>query len=321
VKARAHFLLISATISFSLVLAIFLSGCGETGDAFFFPSLGLSDGRIIVVNSTVTPAAHTIQMYDLNGRFVSLIRDNTSPGILGRGLAFFDAFHVIFATDTPDQLNKVNIFTGASEVYAANAQLTGNIFEVAKHTDGVYLVVEGNTIEKFIGGSRFPATGVNAYINTTVGGCTMSVPRSVVVSGDDLIVTSRTNNRLLRYNVSGTPATCSASNATFGAVAPTPVALHPDGNVYFGGQTNHVIYSLPVDFDGVVAAQTVFAANLAVINNPAAIAVLPNGNLIVASDATDSIAQITTTGEVVNANFIKDAFTSTVTAILVIPPQ
>jgi streptogramin lyase len=104
-------------------------------------------------------------------------------------------------------------------------------------------------------------------------------------------------------------------------VAPTPVAIHPDGNVYFGGQTNHVIYSLPADFDGVVAAQTVFPANTAVINNPAAIAVLPNGNLIVASDATDSIAQITRAGDVVNANFIKDAFTSTITAILVIPPQ
>jgi hypothetical protein len=299
---------------------LFTSGCGADSNGFFYPALGLSEGRILVTNATVTPAAHTVTMYDLNGRFISIVKDVSAAATILRGMAIFDPLHIIVSTDTPDQLSKLNIFTGEFTDFSANALLTGNIYDVVGLGGEDYVVAESNTIERFSGNTRIPTAG-NPYINTTLGACVLSTPRGMAKnSSGHLIVASNVNNRLLRYNVSSTTSSCIESNASFGANLPIPVVAHSDGNIYFGTQTNDAIYSLPENFVAGDVATSVLSAN-ASINNPLAMAVLPNGNLLVASDGIDTIIEMTTAGTVVNPSFIKDAFTSTVTAILVIRPQ
>jgi hypothetical protein len=315
--------IINISVLLSAIFAsVYLSilGCGVSGDGFYSGALGSGEGRILIANAnTVAPVGYTVSMYDIEGNFIQIISDMTVSGDIVRGLAYYDDTRVVVATDTPDELKILNIFTGAFSTYAANATLfTGNIFHTVKQSDGVYLTVEGNTIEKFVNSARTPSSG-NPYINTPLGGCTISVARGLAINSlGDLLVTTTTNNSILRYDISGSTAACLTANATFGANQPIPIVVHPNGNLYFGTQVNDAIYSAPEDLS--VNPAIILSAN-ANINNPTAMGVLPNGNLIVANDGIDTVVEITTAGVVVNSNFIKNALVGTPTAILVISPQ
>ncbi|MCB0349991.1 MAG: hypothetical protein KDD38_02335 [Bdellovibrionales bacterium] len=315
---KRQYLYVSTVISALWAsLYLLLVGCSAGGDSFYMAALGLNEGRILVANSVTNPGSKTIVMYDLSGRFISVVADRTSFGENLRGLALFDPYNFILSTDTPDELKKVNIFNGHVSSYASNALFTGNIYDTIRQSAGVYLTVESNTIEKFINGQRTPSVG-NPYINTTTGGCTISAARGLAInSAGELLVSSFTNNLILRYDISTSTASCLTSISATGT-QPVPIVIHPDGNAYFGTQGGtDTIYSIPENLSS--GATAILSG--AEINNPVAMAVLPNGNLLIANDGTDVIIEITTAGVVVNSNFIKDAFVGTVSAMLVIPPQ
>lgn len=317
---RARYMYLPLILFFGICttyLSLSITGCGADGGSLYMAAMGLNEGRILVANSVAAPASKTITMYDLSGNFISVVLDKTVAGDVLRGLAQFDPYNIILSTDTPDELKRVNIFTGQAVAYANNALFTGNIYDTVKQADGVYLTVESNTIEKFVGGSRAPAAG-NPYINTTLGACTISTARGLTLNtAGELIATSFTNARILRYDVSSSTSVCSTSIAAVGT-QPVPIVSHPNGMLYFGTQgAPDTIYEVAEDLSG---APTAILAD-ANIDNPVAMAVLPSGNLLVANDTTDAIIEITTAGMVVNSSFIKNAFTGTISAILVIPPQ
>ena len=300
------------------LIAFLISACAKTdSDTFFYGALGLGEGRILVANSVATPPAHTVSMYTLSGEYLGVVSDTSQAGKLIRGLAPLDAFNIVMATDTPDELVSLNLLSGQLLPYAQNGLFTGNIFQVVRQSEGVYLAIESNNIEKFVNGQRTPAIG-NAYIATPLGGCTINVARGLAINqAGELLVTSFTGGSILRYDISGSVATCLQSRASVGG-QPLPIVSHPNGNAYFGAQTTDLIYEVDEALAGTPTAITVAGPD---INNPSAMAVLPNGNLLVASDGTDAISEIDTSGNIVNALFIENAFTTSVVDIFIIQPD
>lgn len=295
-------------------LIALILGCSTNSDGYFYPALGLNEGRILVVNSVVTPASYTISMYDLDGNFISVVADTTPEGYILRGIAQFDLFSFILSGDTPDSLRKLNIATGELTSYSTNANLNGNVYGIAKRASNSFLVAKTSNIELLSGNTRYGAP----YIAATLGACTISNARGLTMnSANDLIVTSITNSQVLRYDVSSPVASCLAANNTIGANQPVPVMTHTNGNIYVGTQVDDAIYELPEDFTAGSAA-TAIISGTTYTNNPTAIAELPNGNLLVGSDGNDNIIEIATDGTVINSSFIKNAFTGTVVGIKVI---
>ncbi len=261
-------------------LSISFFGCGSKGDSFFYSTLGLNDGRILVSYATTAPVSYGVAMYDINGNFLQIVKDTSSIGLIPRGTSIFDEFNILIASDTPDSLRKVNLLTGYMESYTTNLNLSGNIYGMAKRANNQFLVIETNNIELFSGNTRIGAP----FIGTVVGGCTISAARGLAINSlGDLIVASFGNGRVLRYDISTSSPSCSDSNVTIGANQPIPLAVHPNGNVYIGTQTNDTIYELPEAFTGADVAATIISGTT-YTNNPTAIAVLPNGNLLVGSD-------------------------------------
>ncbi|OFZ12405.1 MAG: hypothetical protein A2Z20_06535 [Bdellovibrionales bacterium RBG_16_40_8] len=302
-----------------------LLGCGVKSNSFYFPALGLNDGRIIILNSITTPVQHTAAMYTLDGEFISVIADTSSDGQAVRGLALFDGANVVVSTDGPDQLNLLNIYTGALTLYASNLQFTGNIYGVWRGIEGTYYAAESNTVEKFVNTQRIPVSGATPYVTTpiTTGSetCTIATARGITITvAGHLVVASNGNDDINIYDISGeSSATCFEAYQGFGAaVNPIDVYGHSNGNIYITGNGDDTIYE--ATDENPMVPSSIFN-NLGIIDNPIAIAELPNGNLIVASDIHDAIVEITTTGTVVNASFIKDAFTNSVQDIIIIPPQ
>jgi len=296
-------------------------GCSAESDGFFFGALGLNEGRILVVNSQATPFQQTITMYDPSGKFLGVVADTSAENITLRGLSNWNGLSVIVAQETPDQLSLLNLFSGEMSVYVQNVQLTGNIFDVVADRSGNSFVVESNTIERFSNDQRIPAAGATPYIATTIGACTINTARGLALTANNrLLVVSEGNDRLMLYGLAGaSSATCFTSyNSFVASVNPSDAIAHSDGNLYIVGNGSDIVYSSP---EAAVMNPAQIFLNLGVVDSPTAIAELPNGNLIVASDVHDSIVEITTSGTLVNANFIKNAFTSNVVEILVIPPQ
>lgn len=295
-----------------------LSGCGVSSDGFYMAAIGFNEGRILVANNLGNPVAYTISMYDLQGNFIQMITDGSLSGFIFRGMAPLDAHSMVVSTDGADELKQLNLLSGELSTYANSSFFAGNLYDIVRQSDGVYLAVETNTIEKFSSQARVPPTG-NPYINTTLGSCTISTGRGLAINSQgELLLTSYANSSILRYDISGSTSSCLSANATFGAQQPVPIVVHPNGNLYFGTWANDAIYEAPEDLSG---NPSILLSGDVNINNPSAMAVLPNGNLLVASDGTDTIIEMTTAGAVVNSSFIKNAFTSSVNSIYVVPPQ
>lgn len=295
-----------------------LTGCTTESESYFMGAMGLNEGRIFVANSVAAPVSYSVAMYSLTGEFIKIIADTSSTASIPRGLAILDPFHIILSSDTPDELKSINILDNSITSYANNALLTGNIYDVVSPSAGTFLIAESSTIEMFVDQARYPAAG-NAYIIATVGACTINTARGMAINNaGELIVASFTNNSILRYDISTTTASCLTADASFGANQPIPVVSHPNGKIYFGTQVNDAIYEAPEDLS---AGPTILVSANASISNPLAMAVLPNGNLLVASDGIDSIVEVATDGTIVNGSFIKNALTGTISSILVVPAQ
>jgi len=299
-----------AAVYLSLVALI---ACSNPKGEFFYGSLGLGDKKILV--ATANPGAYTILMYDLAGQLVDVVADYTLAVDVPRGIAPYDTFNFMVLLDGVDRLQKVSLKGSAPADYA-DTGLTGTLYQLA--FDGLnerYYGIEGNTIEGFTkAGLRLG----NPVIATTVGSCVLNVSRGIFATNDArLLVVGTGNDRLNIYNISTTTPTCVSTNTGLGATDPFAVIQHSNGLIYYADQVNDRVNSLPADGTG--SPTVVWATDLTVISNPTALLELPDGTILVASDATNSIERINTSGaRVGSTSFIRDAFSGLVTQMVLI---
>jgi hypothetical protein len=300
-----------------LIFNLFLLGaCTTKKDSFLAGSLGLGEDRIYVSGTYSALSSFAVTVYDTDGNLLHILKDYGVTGEFPRGIAAVDPFHLVFSIDGTDRLDIAGIF-GEVSTFASNANLTGNLYDVEGDSAGNFYVAETSTIERFSAdGARYPVTG-NPYINTTTGSCVLNTIHGLALTSLGYIATvsSAGTDNLSIYNVSTGTATCVA-NVAFGN-DPWDLVSHPNGLLYVVTQLNDRIYTVNEDGTGSTSIYT-YPINTA---NPSAIAVLPNGNLLVAQTGTDAIDLFASDGSLIQADFIRNSFTADVSDILVVEGQ
>lgn len=298
----------------SLALVLGLTACAGATGTFFLGALGLGEPRILVASQNT--GSYTVSSYDLNGQLMSVLWDSTWENDIPKGIALFDALSFAILLDGNDRIVRRSLIDNSTTSLVNNANLTGTLYQLAfDEILGRFYAIEGNFIEAF---SRDGTRVGNPYIATTVGGCTLSTSRSLVATSDQrLLVTGTGNDRVLIYDVSGATPTCLTSNTALNGLNPIGMILHSDGRIYVATQQDDRVYSLAGDGSG--GSTVVWATNLGVINNPTELLELPDGTILVASDGTNSIERIDTSGnQVGSTSFIRNGFTGLVTQMLLI---
>ncbi len=310
------------TLVLVFCITVIVISCAKN-PGFNHAALGLNGYKILVVNSNTTaPVSYTVTMYDENGNFLGVVVDYTNIGAPVRGIAVVDLFNFVVSLENVDRLDKVNVF-GERSLFASDTNFNGVIFDVERAPDGSFFVIEGNTIERFDkNGVRYNSSAT-PYINTTTTGlatCTLNTPRKLaMLSNGNLAVTNTGNDIVNVYNISGATATCVSINNGSGAFDPVAMLAHSDGSTYVA--TNLAANSRILRFTGAVtgAATVVWNTNLSIISTPTAMAEMPDGTILVASDGTDTIERIDTSGQVVTtSSFIRNSYTGSVTDIVVV---
>ena len=283
------------------------------GLTLFWVACGKESGDILTLETAVTATAtpylvltgqdgnhRGLAVYDVNGNFVSGTNFR-AEAITPRGLFPWSDTEVLMTGDTTDSIYRVGI-DGTKTIFHGSAQFNGAIYDTVINTTlNLVYAIESNRIEVF------DTNGVRQgsfLINTTVGGCTLSNPRGMVINRNgNLVVTNQGGaDNILVYDISSTTATCVSSTA-FGN-NPWGVVQHSDGFLYIVTQGNDQVYRADPDGGN---PTVIWSTNTAIINNPTGIVELPNGNLAVASSATDTVEQITTSGtRVGSVPFIRD---------------
>lgn len=305
---------IASYIAISYFSVVAIIACSNPAGEFYYGALGLGTQKIVVaVQNTL---AYQVLIYSLEGTLEDVIADFTNAGDVPKGIAPYDAFSLAVLLDGVDRIARISL-TGVSQPdIVTDANLTGTLYQmVVNPTTRYFHAIEGNFIESFTyDGARIG----NPYITTTIGGCVLATPRSMIVTSDSrLLVTNTGNNRINVYNVAAAVPTCVSANSSLGATTPIGIIEHSNGLIYYGSQTDDRINSLPNNATG--APTTVWATNLTVINNPTALLEMPDGTILVASDGTNSIERITTSGTLVGGtSFIRDSFTGFVTQMMLI---
>jgi len=303
------------TVLFSSLFFL-TSSCAVKEGQHWFGSLGMGEARIYISGPNAASNNYTITMYETDGTFIKEIYDYGTTVEYGRGLAYFDPFSLLVAVEGTDRLDKIDIF-GNVTTFAVNALLTGNLFDLERDNSGNFYVVESNTIERFNStGERFPVSG-NPYINTTIGSCVLNTPHGMTITsaGRLAVVNSGGTDNLSVYDISTTTASC-ASNVAFGQ-DPWDVVAHPNGYLYVVTQLNDSIYRVNEDGSGATIIYT-YSVGTA---NPAAIAVLPDGNLIVADTGSDQIDLFSPSGTLLVSPFIRNTHTTNISDLLVLGGQ
>ena len=313
----------TSTILILFLATLVIISCAKN-PGFNHAALGLNGYKILVVNSNTTaPVSYTVTMYDENGTYLGIVADYTNIGAPIRGIAAIDPLNFIVSLENVDRLDKINIF-GTKSLFASDTNFNGTIFDVEKAPDGSFFVIEGNTIERFDSHGVRYNSGVTPYISASLvtGGttCTLNVPRKLtILSNGNLAVTNTGNDIVNVYNISGPAATCVSINNGSGAFDPVAILAHSDGNTYVA--TNLAANSRVLRFTGTMtgAATVIWPTNLSVISTPTAMAEMPDGSILVASDATDTIERIDTSGQMVStSSFIRNPYTGSVTDIIVV---
>ncbi len=278
---------------------ILLTSCGEEpGDIITLGSEASVDTPYLVISGQ--DGNHRgFAFYDLNGSLVTLGNfrfENATP----RGVAPYTATSVLMCLDTTDSIYEVSL-DGTKSLFHGSAQFSGNIYGIVIGDSGRTYVVESNRIEVFDeDGIRL----AGSLINTTTGACTLSSPRGATLNADGQLVVMNAGgpDAILTYDISTETATC-VSSVAFGN-NPYDAILHSDGYLYVTTQGDDRVYRADPDGSN---PQVVWDTDTSIINNPTGIVELANGDLLVASSATDSIERITTDGDRVGSEaFIRD---------------
>jgi hypothetical protein len=302
-------------LSFAAVVVSLIIACEKRAGEFFVASLGLEKDRIIVASQTATVL--TVSAYDLDGKLINILADYQAEVNGPRGLALYDSLHILLSLEGADRIDLVSL-SGGRDVWTQNSFLTGTIgkmiWNAARRN---YFVIEAtNAIERFdYTGERIPVTG-NAFIQGTLAPCAAPASmRSMAFNNSgDLIVVQSGTTAAFRYTVGPTTASaCAATTALPGNA--NDIINHSNGYMYIAS-TNNNIYRSSQTLTGTVSIFN----NAATIAAPTALAELPNGDLIIASDTTDSLEVIGVDGTY-RGTLVKDANTALVHSILVVPGQ
>jgi hypothetical protein len=315
---------VRATVVILLIAALLLLiSCAKNPETFMktaqdnlTPADPVETGHYLIITGSL--ANHVVvARYDLDqetpvGEYIT---DFRATGDSPRGLAPFGPDEFILSVETSDALYQVN-HSGVKTSFHSSGSLTGNLFDIALGPLDLFYAIETNNIEVF---DRAGTRATTSVIPTTVGGCVLSTPRSMdVTSSGELLVTNTGGaGNLLFYNITTPTATCVRSVA----IGNTPVGIkaHSNGLIYIGTQANDRISSVAADGTGLAI---VWATNTAVISDPSAIVEMPNGDLLVASSATNTIERITTAGVRVGVNpFIRDAFSLSITDMIIVSKE
>lgn len=276
-------------------------------------SLDIQNPKIIVASQNA--GASAVVMYDIDGNFQRVLYDYNAEGSFPRALVPISPIEFFVSVDTVDHIDRYSLTTGMSS-FVENANLTGNIFGSAKHADYGLFVIESNFIEAFdlVTGER----SGSPRVGTTLGACVLNVPRGATFNQQGYLVVVNTGNDDINiYDVSNPANTlCVRANTTMGNLDPVAVLAHSDGFLYVATQGDDRIYRFAGDGTG--AGTTIFN-DIATINNPTALAEMPDGTLLVASDGTNALVNIRTDGSVVTfTNFVQDTYTGLISDIIIL---
>jgi hypothetical protein len=293
-------------------ISLLLLSCSKDTGSFYLGSLDIQNPKIII--SSQQAGSTAVVMYDIDGTYMRTLHDYSAQGNTPRGLVPISPLEFLIAVEGDDHLDHYSLVDGISG-FVSNTSINGNIFDATKHNTYGIFMIESNNIEAFdFNGVR----SGNPRINTTTGACVLSTPRGMTFNQQgQLIVVNTGNDDILVYDVSDpTAATCVRANQTFGNIDPVAVLAHSDGFLYVATQGDDRIYRFAGDASG---TGTVIYNNLPIVNNPTALAEMPDGTILVASDGTNSIVHMTTAGDLVGiTSFIQDSFTNSVSSILIL---
>lgn len=298
----------------SLVATSFLlAACGKESGVLYHGVLGLGDTKIFVAGGVALSYAVTV--YDVNGNLLEVLADYNQVADVPSGIAPFDAFGVVVSINGSDRLDKLNALYGGYSTFALSAQFTGNVYDVER-VGSNYYVVEGNAIERFSSsGARFNEPSATAYITTPLGACALNTPRGLTTTSSGYLATVGTgNNNISIYNVSSGTAACVTNVAL--SNQPVDVTNHPNGYLYVTTLANDGIYRVNQNGTGATLIWNTATATY----NPTAIAVHPDGNLLVGNQLNDSIEIFTTSGTFVGT-FVRNSYTGDILDIEVIGGQ
>lgn len=304
-----------------ILLLIALTACSSKQEAFMLtekdtetPALpDAPTGHYLII--TGSTANHVVvAKYDLESATLvgTYLTDFRSEGDTPRGMAGFDDQSFLVTGEGSDSIYKIGL-DGTKSIFHVSSNLTGNLYDITAGPFGLFYIIETNNIEVL---DTAGARASSSVIATTTGACTLNTPRMLDVTANNelLVVNTGGTGPLLFYNVSTTTPTCIRSVA----IGNTPVGLlaHSNGKIYIGTQTNDRIVQL--DSDG-TNMTTIWDTNTSIISDPSVIKELPNGDLLVASSATSTIEQITTSGvRVGSIPLIRDSFSLTITDMIIV---
>ncbi len=293
-------------------LTILLS-CSKDSGSFYVGSLDIQNPKIIVASQVAGSTA--LVMYNIEGQFLRILHNYVSEGNTPRGLVALSPLDFLISVDGNDHIDRYSLTEGISSEIE-NINLTGNIFDIDRHPDYGIFVLETNTIEAF--DNQTGERRLNPFIPATVGACVLNTPRGMAFNQQgQLVVVNTGNDDINVYDVSDPNGpVCVRANTSMGNFDPVTVLAHSDGFLYVGTQGNDRIYQFNGDGSG---TGTVIFNNIAQINNPTAIAEMPDGSLLVASDGTNTVVNISTAGVVLTTtNFIFDAFSNSISDIIIL---
>ncbi|MCB0394565.1 MAG: hypothetical protein KDD25_08395 [Bdellovibrionales bacterium] len=307
-KTKRILNLISMVIS-----AVLWVSCSKKQGEFLKFSV-LPDYVVVIASQDANHAG--VAYYNLDGDFLGYITDFKDIGAVPRGLAKIGDNNLVVSVDVADGIHEISIQEKGHDAFYGSPLFSGNIYDIVAGIDRLF-AIESNRIEVFnYEGLRMSSE----LINTTVGGCTLSNPRGLEFqeSTGYLVVTNQGGaDNILRYDVSSGTASC-VSSVAFGN-NPWGVASSSNGKLFIATQGDDQIYK--TDSDG-SNATVIFSTDTTVINDPTALTILPNGDLLVASSATDSIERLTPSGtRIGDSPFIKDSFSLNVSDISVLKTQ
>jgi hypothetical protein len=298
--------------------ALVLGSCASENSEFYYANLGVGAPKIIVASNTA--AGFALAMYDIDGNLVRELADYNPSNIAPRGLVALNQFEFLVAYDGTniDGVNRFSILDG-DRPFVQDTNLAGNIFQLRRHEDHGTFVIETNNIESFDDqGERINAP----RIATTIGSCVLATPRGMTFNAaGNLVVVGTGNDDILVYDVTDPANTaCVRANGTFaGTVDPVAVLAHSDGFLYVATQGDDRIYRFSGDGSGL---PTVVFNNISFVNNPTALVEMPDGSLLIASDGTNTLVNISTSGFLVGSNYlVNDMYTDSISDIIILQEE
>ena len=297
------------------ISAFITSGCEKSKGEFFAAALGLNKARVLAASQLATTL--NVTSYDMDGNLIGITADYQAEANGPRGLALADEMHAIVSLEGDDRLDLIYL-GGGYKSFVQSSFLTGVIGKIVKNRAGteLYIIEATNSIERFsLSGSRIPTSG-NSFVSGALAPCAAPASlRTLVFNNSNQLIALQSGAATgFIYTIGPT----TAAGCTSIAGLPTnvnDVINHSNGYLYWVG-TNSIVYRANQNMSGSVAIFN----NAATISTPTALVELPNGDLLIASDGTDSLEVITTAGDYVGT-FHKGTNTQQVHSLLVVPGQ